>query len=400
MEWQPPEILLPLLGAPKAKAADLKRRQQVLTYDNDKLPSRIFTGKDVWLNRFHADSATLVVTFTPHVKSPPTAAFAAPFLAKSGLACVAFQALENHWWQTREMETCIEMLEPYLGNFDRIVTYGSSMGAHAALAFSGLLKADAVIAAAPQYSISRHYAPFEKRWPSEARRFPTLFDPAAFISRSAQKTVLFDPSHTADWKQLMLYGDQENMTLLHVPYSRHNPLRELARVGVLSKIIRGLITGDEGTQSEARQVIRRATGQSYNRYVTVLSQRYKRRPKLAIEKIAQSTRHLEKDAPGLLLVAKLHKRMKDFDSVVTCTLMSIGLDMNLRNVRFFDDFMISLGRQNETLDLLLDATQSGEGRVTKVLTAVRAKRNFETQVKAQVKAQAAASPAQTPSRPV
>jgi hypothetical protein len=344
---------------------------------NDTPPTRIFSGNDVWLNRFHRDSATLVVTFTPHVKSPP----AAPFLEKYGVACVAFQALENHWWQTPEMETCIEMLGPYLGAFDRIVTYGSSMGAHAALAFSSLLRADAVIAAAPQYSISRHHAPFEKRWATEARRFPTIFEPGCFISRSARKTILVDPSHAADLQQLMLYRELDNMTLIHVPYSRHNPLRELLRVGVLSKVMRGLITEDDAMQSEARQIIRRATRQSYNRYATVLSQRYRKRPKMAIDTIARATCNLQKDAPGLLIVAKLQKRIKDYDSALSHALMSISHDTNLRNVRFLDDFMVLLGRQGETQSLLIGASRSSEARVAKVLAAVKAKRALEARAK-------------------
>ena len=56
----------------------------------------------------------------------------------------------------------------------RVMTYGSSMGGYAALRFARALRADAILALSPQYSIDPAVVPWEDRWRQDGARIAWL----------------------------------------------------------------------------------------------------------------------------------------------------------------------------------------------------------------------------------
>ncbi len=350
--------------------------------------NRLFAGDDVLVERIVPAGASegrpLVVTFTSYSQSLPPKPFAASYLARLNLPCIAFRSLKNHWWQTREMETCFKLLEPHLADFGEVITYGSSMGAHAALAFSQPLRATRVIAAAPQFSISRDSVPQETRWAWEAQAYPQIFDPLRWISPTAEKFILSDRNHVEDRAQIKLFtSSSSGFHHINVPYSKHSPLKLLLQNGILSDVVTQLIMGQHDP-AKITQIIRRAGQNTLNRYTTVLGKRYPKNPRRIIRALEPLCNRLTQDASGTLDLAKLYHRCKDRDRAVKYTLTSITLRPNQRNIRFLDDMMSRMGREGEVPDMLRSAVDGGQERVHAILKTVRRKKAHDRRMKSTI----------------
>lgn len=94
--------------------------------------------------------------------------FGEAFFAARGLPVVAVLAAGRHWYQYPDMGDALDIVARHVAGAGRITTYGSSMGAYAALRFAARLGAHATLALSPQYSIDVELAPFDRRWSAEA----------------------------------------------------------------------------------------------------------------------------------------------------------------------------------------------------------------------------------------
>lgn len=74
-------------------------------------------------------------------------------LRKAGFDTVGFVCKSNCWFPLEEMERLAKYVHERSKYYHKIILYGSSMGAYAAVKFSRLLGADASLAFSPQYSI-------------------------------------------------------------------------------------------------------------------------------------------------------------------------------------------------------------------------------------------------------
>jgi hypothetical protein len=81
-----------------------------------------------------SDAESVFVTFTPRNGGRPNKkGFGEPFFSKRAIPALHFVAQWNHWWQVPDVLEAIELSQPLLAGFKRVVTYGASMGAHGAL---------------------------------------------------------------------------------------------------------------------------------------------------------------------------------------------------------------------------------------------------------------------------
>src|SRR4051812_18878425 len=97
-------------------------------------------------------SATLWVTFAALEAGT---AFAESFVAGRRESAVHVIPKHDHWYQVEDIWAALAAARDFAAGAQaqRIITYGSSMGAFAAIAFAKELNADLVIAAAPQVSV-------------------------------------------------------------------------------------------------------------------------------------------------------------------------------------------------------------------------------------------------------
>lgn len=123
--------------------------------------------------------------------------FAEKILLESGYACVSFLCNEPHWYRPKDVQDFIQSdyLRKFLGRYDKVHTYGSSMGGFAALAFADVVGADNAIAMAPITSLSVDSAPWETRFRNGAKRnWNTPFnDGVKSISTPKSIWLIYDP---------------------------------------------------------------------------------------------------------------------------------------------------------------------------------------------------------------
>lgn len=184
-----------------------------------------------------AGSAEVVVTFAHMwpVQGVHLDGFGRDFLFRQGLSAVHVTCAENDWYQYPEAPGAMAGLRGLLGRYGRVVTYGTSMGAHAAIRFSGALGAHAVIAAAPQVTIDPDRPPFDKRWVKEAARVQFIDDDIC-ADTSGEVFLLFDP-RTEDATHAAAIAARVPVRPIPLPHSGHSPLMALQEL----KLLRGLV---------------------------------------------------------------------------------------------------------------------------------------------------------------
>lgn len=206
-------------------------------------PATILETPNISVSTVINENRTIMITFSPivDIQELPSR-FAESFLAKQGISAAFVVANCNQWYQHPEMEDAIYALQRITRAYDRILLFGSSMGAFAALQFSWRLGADAVLAMAPQHSCSDQS--FDQRWANWWQS----------IDKRLYDDLSSGLSRTAD---VALFYDNDSVDKLHaeriesVRSCRHFPLREsghnmcnhLQQRGLLSTVVNDFILG-------------------------------------------------------------------------------------------------------------------------------------------------------------
>jgi tetratricopeptide (TPR) repeat protein len=119
--------------------------------------------------------------------------YAGEFLLKNRFAIVAFKSNRNYWYQDiteEQIATVNEHLRRLRPGATR-VGYGSSMGAYAAIQFSGAFALERVLAISPQFEIDQ---PWEQRWAADAAKIEFRHRiSAASINPSCAYFLVYDP---------------------------------------------------------------------------------------------------------------------------------------------------------------------------------------------------------------
>lgn len=155
------------------------------------------------------------------------------FVSRAGLVSLRVAARRNDWYQRPGHDAVLAVLGDLKAEFDVVITYGASMGGHAAIAFAPLIGADCAVAFSPQASLSDDYMTGigDPRW-AESR--------AGFVHerirdgdcRAVSGLIAFDPDNPLD--------NAHAQTILH--HSAMLPLRFRGawhRVGTLTNATYG-----------------------------------------------------------------------------------------------------------------------------------------------------------------
>lgn len=187
----------------------------------------------------------VVITFESAVASDRTNdmryGFAEKFLLESGYACVSILCNAPHWYRPLDIREflCSAYLRNFLSKFDRVHTYGSSMGGFAALAFADVLKADNAIAIVPITSLHDDFAPWETRFrKGYERNWNTPYNDAAKgIETPKSIWMVYDPL-SPDMPHIERLRGPAGDRALEVtwPNAGHGVMQQLLRTGVLKEM--------------------------------------------------------------------------------------------------------------------------------------------------------------------
>ena len=207
--------------------------------------TELFRSDDVLVRaRLTPGDGPCVVAFDHHGEDPSLdrAAFAERFLDDRGLAWVAVLERGNHWYHRPEMPAALASIRAAVAGRSGVMTYGSSMGGHAALRFADAVGATACLALSPQYSVERDAVPFEQRWAQEAAaiRWPVGGEPP--IRCSCVPVVAFDATG-ADARHAALIAADTLIFALPLRHAGHPVGTALLAAGLLEPLVSETLDG-------------------------------------------------------------------------------------------------------------------------------------------------------------
>jgi len=246
----------------------------------------------------------LAVTFTPsNNKQLDGTGFGGDFLLKSGFDVLAFKSSVDGWFQEvpAELFSAINAFVADRGH-ERRVGYGSSMGGFAAIAFSGRLKLDTVLACSPQFAIDQA---FDKRWAFFGQQLAWRYRIDAAALGADCRYFVWADSQDADWlhvDRLRALIAPSRLHVLALPHSGHPCLQFLHEARQLKPAVLDVLRGD----SLGPQLHRHARRDSKT-YWKSLSRRLltHRRPHAALAAAHAAVARDERDPTSIWLKAKV-----------------------------------------------------------------------------------------------
>lgn len=185
-----------------------------------------------------ADRSRWVVTFDNHSigEGFDRPGFGQEFLAREGVSAICILGRGNDWYQYPDMLAACAAARASIRPRVRVMTYGSSMGGYAALRFADALRAQAVLALSPQYSIDPAVVPWEFRWGQDADRIAFLPELAGPLRCACKPLVLFDPSGF-DGRHADLIARDVAGAFVPLPHASHPVTAFLGEIGLLGGIV-------------------------------------------------------------------------------------------------------------------------------------------------------------------
>ena len=216
-------------------------------------PGEIFRSENIVVRKVDGQGGgSCVVTFDSFTdfRSLDRTGFGEQFFAAAGVDAVHVIPRDNDWYQYSEMAEAMQCVRAATRGYARVVTYGSSMGAYAAIRFAGLAGAHAVLALSPQYSIDPAVVPWERRWPDSSDRFRNVWEDTLPFPTVAEAYVVYDPTDN-DRKHIALLAKRLRFHRIGIP-GGHPVTGYLADLGLLQEsalaVCRGPIDAAEFAQ--------------------------------------------------------------------------------------------------------------------------------------------------------
>lgn len=159
--------------------------------------------------------------------------WAKPVAEKLDLNCIGFVSKQPNWFPPKFMMDAVAAARPFL--LGRVILYGSSMGAFAALKFNSILRADLSIALSPQCSIDPAIVPrtrytkfFVQKWHQNLK-----IEPGDIAARSY---VVFDPHYADDREHFENMRDIPHIIPIHANFVNHDTVFIVGRTSSVSEL--------------------------------------------------------------------------------------------------------------------------------------------------------------------
>ena len=230
----------------------------------------IFESQHQTVIAMPGDGDVLFITFGELMSRPDGVVFWADKLfEKLGTPCIGFVAADSNWYPYQDTVAAITAVLNYIQNnsYKRVVCYGFSMGAYAALKFGRLLTADTVVCFSPQYSICPHdIGEFDRRY--VASYIPALHDGMAINETDIiSNTVIFvDRGDRVDAKHASYIQTLKYIDVVLVAMCGHDTVRLVSETGIAQALFLSILSEVPGPQRVAklRGIIREVRHKSFS----------------------------------------------------------------------------------------------------------------------------------------
>lgn len=161
-----------------------------------------------------------------------------------GVSSLHIKANSSNWYLKPDLPAALTSLQPLFRSFDRVITYGGSMGGFGALTYADLIGAQTVISINPQSTLDQRIVPWEDRYPVAQERLLDFSHPHADAV-----------GKYANAEQVLIFGDRRydfdnahverlmapNVTYVNTPYIEHQVPEHLMHMKALTYIVRSVL---------------------------------------------------------------------------------------------------------------------------------------------------------------
>jgi pimeloyl-ACP methyl ester carboxylesterase len=191
---------------------------------------------------FSSDCCVVTFDSWTDIRSFDRPGFGEHFLASRGIDAIHVIARENDWYQYPEMLEAMAAVHEATRAYRRVVTYGSSMGAYAALRLAGVAGAHCALAMSPQFSINPAVAPFEYRWESAAKRFQGVWEESLAYPVLDEAYVVYDP-YNLDMRHIDLLAARMAFTHVRLLNAGHPASGYLLDLDLIQNLVTAVCEG-------------------------------------------------------------------------------------------------------------------------------------------------------------
>jgi tetratricopeptide (TPR) repeat protein len=219
------------------------------------MPDEIFRSDDLVVrSECEFGSPACVITFDAYTddRGFDRLGFGEAFFRYHCVDAVHFLGRENDWYQYAEMPAAAAVVAKRVCGYDRVVSYGSSMGAYAAIRFGGMAGASEALAISPQFSIDPRAASFERRWQFDSRRIDFTPERSRRAPFTATSFIAYDPNDT-DKRHVDLFRPHTRVIDMRLPDVGHPATGALGDAGVLTELVLDFAAG----KLNAHDIVRR-----------------------------------------------------------------------------------------------------------------------------------------------
>lgn len=209
----------------------------------------LFNGQEIILHATPGIGDKLVVTFTSFEKSggASTGGWQGT-VERLGFPGLFFISKQNHWFNSHELDTAVEIARKFRDQFKDALLTGASMGGHAALRLYSDLNASVTVAISPQYCIRNELVPFEKRWTQESIKIKKYDRKIDEKCTKMNSYIIYDDNHEQDKGHVDLISNKVECTRVPLSNSGHSSVRALADLKLLDLIFK--FSGEEAENKE------------------------------------------------------------------------------------------------------------------------------------------------------
>ena len=210
------------------------------------MTEELFRSGDLLVRKVAPHGGTCCVvtfdSFTDH-RTLDRPGFGEHFFQANKVDAVHVIPRENRWYHYPDMAAAMAAVRAATRGYDRVVTYGSSMGAYAAIRFAGLVGAHAILAMSPQFSIDPAIVPWERRWAAHGLQYDSHWERDLPPPAVEDACVVYDPTdpdarHAAEFARFFRFQAFE------MPNAGHPVTGCLSEIGLLARLVLGMCRGD------------------------------------------------------------------------------------------------------------------------------------------------------------
>jgi hypothetical protein len=263
----------------------------------DRPPARESIFRDEYVEVFHkpAESRFLLATFNNlRMVSKDGGFWGERFADRTGTSALGFVNATGNWFPERNMAAAIAACRPILEQYDAVVTYGSSMGAYAALKYSRRLGAHTAVAFSPQYSIDPEVVgSFDHRYLKQFR--PELNRGAEIAADEVIENsfLFYDPLYDIDRKHAaLIMGAVGCGNLVRMPTIGHEVISLFAKTPLARELLEHCMQGDLAKVTALAAQARKA---SPLRLFYIIRTMAERRPDVAQDMLNRVSERFEPD---------------------------------------------------------------------------------------------------------